>query len=210
MTTKDRIIEESLTLFSTKGYKGTTVKDIANAVGIKDSSIYKHFQSKQDILTQIVTEMLKKMEDLSIQIGLPKENDFTSAAAYYGMLTTEGLIELGRQIFLFYLKNPFIARFRRLATIEQYQNQSIYQIYHNIFMNDSISYQTALFQEMINQKIFIQVNPEVMAINFYTPIFFLLNKYDQEPELEDEALKILERQLGEFCRIYKKNDPVLH
>lgn len=204
MTTKERIIEASLTLFSMKGYKGTSVKDIANAVGIKDSSIYKHFQNKQDILNQIVAEMLTKMEDLSLQIGLPKEHDFSAAAAYYGLLTTEGLIELSRQIFLFYLKNPFVARFRRLATIEQYQNHEIYQIYHDIFMSDSITYQTALFREMINQGLFISMNPEVMAINFYTPIFFLLNKYDQEPELEDEALRILERQMLEFCRVYKK------
>ena len=50
MTTKERIVEEALTLFSVKGYKGTSVKDIAGAVGSKDSSIYKHFTGKQEIL----------------------------------------------------------------------------------------------------------------------------------------------------------------
>lgn len=41
MTTKERIADEALTLFSRRGYKGTSVKSIADAGGIKDSSIYK-------------------------------------------------------------------------------------------------------------------------------------------------------------------------
>ena len=54
MTTKEKIIDESLSLFSIKGYKGTSVKNIADAVGIKDASLYKHFKSKQEILDTLV------------------------------------------------------------------------------------------------------------------------------------------------------------
>lgn len=39
-----------------------------------------------------------------------------------------------------------------------------------------------------------------------TPIFFLLNKYDQEPEKEEEALRVLEKQVLEFCRIYNAKE----
>ena len=42
-----------------------------------------------------------------------------------------------------------------------------------------------------------------MALHFYAPIFFLLNKYDQEPEQEKEALMVLERHVREFARIYQ-------
>lgn len=203
MTTRERIIEEALTLFSTKGYKGTSVKDIANAVGIKDSSLYKHFQSKKEIFNTIVEEMTNKMDELSIQVGLPEDNNFQAAAAYYGQLTIEGLVTLSRQIFLFYLKDPFVSRFRRMATIEQYNDPEIYGVYRNIFMEASINYQTALFAEMIKQGIFIEVEPGLMAMNFYTPIFFLLSKYDQETDREQEALEVLDKQVREFCRIYR-------
>ena len=40
MTTKERIVQEALNLFSIKGFKGTSVKNIADEVGIKDSSLY--------------------------------------------------------------------------------------------------------------------------------------------------------------------------
>jgi AcrR family transcriptional regulator len=204
VTTRERIVEEALTLFSSKGYKGTSVKDIATAVGIKDSSLYKHFKSKKEIFDTVVQEMSHRIEAMSVRIGLPEENDFKTAAAHYGKLTTQGLVALSRQIFLFYLKDSFVARFRRMATIEQYQNREIYAVYHSIFMEDSIAYQTGLFAEMIRQGIFIEINPEILAMNFYTPIFFLLSKYDQEPEIESEALEVLDRQVEEFCRVYSK------
>lgn len=65
-----------------------------------------------------------------------------------------------------------------------------------------ITYQTAVFREMLRIGNLKGENPEAMAIQFYSPIFFLLNKYDQEPENEGEALELLHRQVKEFRRIY--------
>ena len=54
MSTKDKILEEALTLFAEKGYDGTGVDQIAEAVGIKAPSLYKHFKGKEDILNTII------------------------------------------------------------------------------------------------------------------------------------------------------------
>jgi len=54
MNTKEKIIYESLNLFSTKGFDAISVRDIANAVGIKASSLYNHFKNKQDIFDTII------------------------------------------------------------------------------------------------------------------------------------------------------------
>ena len=43
--TKQRILEKSLELFSTKGYDSVSVGEIAKAVGIKAPSLYNHFPS---------------------------------------------------------------------------------------------------------------------------------------------------------------------
>lgn len=90
-----------------------------------------------------------------------------------------------------------------MLTIEQYRDKGIYKVYRQIFMEASIAYQSALFEEMCRRKIFRAADPEVMALHFYSPIFFLLNKYDQEPEKEAEALRVLERHVREFARIYQ-------
>ena len=49
MTTKQKILNEALTLFSERGYNAVYVGDIAAAVGIKAPSLYKHYKSKKDI-----------------------------------------------------------------------------------------------------------------------------------------------------------------
>lgn len=52
--TKQRIIQASLELFSKKGFTETSVREIAAAVGINESSLYNHFDSKGAILDYIL------------------------------------------------------------------------------------------------------------------------------------------------------------
>ena len=49
-TTKDKIIYESLKLFSRDGYDATSTRAIARSIECSDAVIYKHFKSKQEIL----------------------------------------------------------------------------------------------------------------------------------------------------------------
>ncbi len=202
MTTKEKIIDEALTLFSTKGFKGTSVKNIAEAVGIKDASLYKHFKSKQEILDTVVAMIRQHIGDMSDELGLPDETDLENAAAVYAKFDEETLLQFSRKIFLFYLTDPLISRFWRMGTIEQYQNSEVYALFSKLFLEDSITYQTALFGEMIKQRVFSAADPRVMATSFYSPIFFLLSKYINDTEHENEALEILDGQVREFYRIY--------
>ena len=204
MTTRERILEESLTLFSRKGYKGTSIKNIADAVGIKDSSLYKHFQSKREIFDTIVLNMWERMEYLSEEIGLPNEKDISEEAEIYGDLSLEGLLSLSEKTFHFYLTDDFVSRFWRVANIEQYQNPEIYEIFWRIFMEESLAYQTQLFAVMLEKGIFKEGNPQAMAMSFYAPIFFLFSKYNGMEEKEDEAQEVLRRQVEEFYRIYRQ------
>lgn len=205
MTTKERIVEEALTLFAQNGYKGTSVKNIADAVGIKDSSIYKHYKSKREIVDAIVTQMRDKMYHMSIDFGLPTDERMEEAAKQYGRMTLEELQTISKKVFLFYLQDDFMSRFWRFATMEQYQDGEIYEIYRSLFFEQSIAFQKELFSDMIRQGSFIQADPEVMALNFYTPIFFLLCRNAGRQDEVDEALELLDRQVAEFYRIYHKD-----
>lgn len=48
--TKEEIFLTSVDLFSKKGYDGTSIRDIAYSVGIKESTFYFHYKSKNDLL----------------------------------------------------------------------------------------------------------------------------------------------------------------
>jgi AcrR family transcriptional regulator len=47
--TRLRILHEGSRLFAAKGYHGTSTRDIASAVGIRQPSLFHHFRSKQAI-----------------------------------------------------------------------------------------------------------------------------------------------------------------
>lgn len=46
--------EAALTLFAERGYRGTTVRDIAQELGMRGPSLYNHMRSKQEILREIM------------------------------------------------------------------------------------------------------------------------------------------------------------
>ena len=54
--TKEAILHKSLYLFSQKGYSATSIREIASAVGIKESSIYAHFSGKEDIFRSVIAK----------------------------------------------------------------------------------------------------------------------------------------------------------
>lgn len=52
------LIRVSARLFRERGYDGTTIRDIADAVGMRSGSPFYHFKSKQEILAAVMEEGL--------------------------------------------------------------------------------------------------------------------------------------------------------
>lgn len=53
-STREIIFETAVNLFSENGYHGTSMRDIARRVGIKESSIYNHYSGKKAILEAVL------------------------------------------------------------------------------------------------------------------------------------------------------------
>lgn len=58
------IRREALALFARHGYEGTSLADIAKAVGIKTPSIYAHFASKEELYLAVLDWVLEEYERL--------------------------------------------------------------------------------------------------------------------------------------------------
>jgi TetR/AcrR family transcriptional regulator, cholesterol catabolism regulator len=51
---RDELLEIAAGLFAEKGFKNTTVRDIADAAGILSGSLYHHFDSKESMVDEIL------------------------------------------------------------------------------------------------------------------------------------------------------------
>lgn len=59
--TDRRILDAATALFYEKGYHGTSMREVAAAVGIRAASLYNHYPGKEDLLRRIAAGV---MEDL--------------------------------------------------------------------------------------------------------------------------------------------------
>ncbi len=59
MTLKERIIQESSRLFSSKGFSGTSIKEILEAAGASKGGLYNHFKTKEELFSAVLRESRK-------------------------------------------------------------------------------------------------------------------------------------------------------
>jgi AcrR family transcriptional regulator len=203
--TKQAIIYQALILFSDKGYDGVSMRDIAGAVGIKAASLYNHFKSKEDIFNNIINEMSERYEETALKMQMP-QGDMNTVTEKYMHVTEEVLLTITKNMFLYYLKDDFASRFRRMLTIEQFRCTQAGDAFQNFFIDGAINFQRTLFENIIKQSGFIECDPLVMALHFYSPIFLLLSKYDRRPDKENEATDILVKHVKQFSAVYN-NQP---
>jgi AcrR family transcriptional regulator len=56
-STRERILDVALDLFVTQGYDGTSLREIAEQLGVTKAALYYHFKSKEDILLALHMRM---------------------------------------------------------------------------------------------------------------------------------------------------------
>lgn len=200
--TKQRILDVSLDLFSISGFEGVSVKQIADQVGIKDSSLYKHFKSKQEIFDTLLEEMNARFEETVSFSKLP-QGEIEKVAREYGQQDLTWLKKACETIFMFMLTDPKASKFRKMLMIEQYKNPAVANTFRSWFTDDAIRFQTELFTEMIAQGYFTGGNPRTIALQFYAPFYLLLCQYDTMPGKEAEALELLMEHIEQFAAIYQ-------
>jgi AcrR family transcriptional regulator len=66
---QQQIINESIILIDGKGIQGLTIKNLAKAIGISEPGIYRHFDSKTDILIAILDGFKEMANMLSEMMG---------------------------------------------------------------------------------------------------------------------------------------------
>lgn len=176
MNTKERILDVSLSLFSTSGYEAVSVRDICGSVGIKESSLYYHFKNKRDILDSL----MRKYEDHVNSLL----HVLRSASAPNG----EGFSLDWLDIYFFeqYLFDPFCNRMMRLMLIEQFHNEEIRKAYERWLFVEPYQIQTSVFATLAKIGLMSEADANRMGHAFFATTTMLTFKYLLNGDLSQE------------------------
>ena len=184
MTTKEKILETALDLFSRHGYGGVSVRDIAGTVGIRESSLYNHFENKRAVFDAIVDFCVQQSEIYFRQSGLPfEQGDDASVYQGTGMQELQKLIE---QTFQFFFDDPWNVRFRRLLLVSQYADPRCRDIYRQLYRDKCIQVQAHIFSALMESGELRREDPLAVAAEFYGPVFMLLHTCDSFEEAKPQ------------------------
>jgi AcrR family transcriptional regulator len=129
---KQKLIINGIKLLNDEGSENFSMRKLASLCNVSHAAPYKHFKSKDEIITAILQYVLKELEN-SLRIIEKKYKDNLQ------MLT----LELGRQYVLFMVKNPdylkilFLSDFETKIMINNGEINSEYEAF-NILKNNAI------------------------------------------------------------------------
>lgn len=205
MDTKRKILDAALTLFSENGYTNVFVAQIAEAVGIKAPSLYKHYKSKRDIFNAILDEMKASYDRQAAALALDGNNSAADAMTF-AAVSEDGLVQMGMSLFRFFLHDEYTQKFRKMLTLEQFHNPELAQLFSRQYIDDSLKYQSAMFAVLCEAGVLTGDDPYTMALQFHAPIYTLLTMCDREPDREQELTELLERHIRQFSKVYGKGE----
>lgn len=206
MTTKEKILMEALTLFSSYGFDPVSVRDIASAVGIKESSLYNHFKNKQDIFDCLLAEYGERGTEMfhSVQItgddGLFSVDERT--VGMYAGMSADRFVEVTSKVFDHYFTDEISVKMRRLLTIEQYRNPELGRLFRKVSFQDALEFQAGLFSAFMKQGMMMEADPYMVAMAFFSPIFLIFYKFDNDEASLPQARQLFIRHIEHFGRTY--------
>ena len=196
--TKERILEEALRLFAQNGYLATSMSNIAEKVGITKAALYKHYDSKQEILDCIVERMNQMDEERIKEYHMP-HGTFKEMTEEYKMASLEKIIMISQAQVQHWLEDNFSCDFRRMITLEQYRDENMSNLYQQYLVNGPINYMEKLFSEMVPNQ-----NAKRLAIEFYGPMYLMMSMYDGGVSRE-EIMELIKEHINHFDKRMKED-----
>ncbi|MDP4144002.1 MAG: TetR/AcrR family transcriptional regulator [Bacillota bacterium] len=186
----------SIELFSKKGFNSVSIRDLAKEVGIKQSSLYNHFKSKDEILEDIYEFF--KAEAIKV---FPQVENLDDTIKKY---TPKEFFKQGKKLFIQYMLSTRMEKIWRILFIEQASDQRAANILLHESFKKSLSFMEKALEKMIEQGKITSINTRICAYEYIYPLNFMFFEYIISKSINADK-NSLERQMDEhinyFCNI---------
>ncbi len=162
INTKDKILNTAIKLFAQKGYKATTMREIAKEVGIRQSAIYNHFKNKEALMQAIIEE-LKKSDLINLFDNQDPQQIYKKGKSLLRSISNKfKLISYDRKsdrLFLFMMQ-------------ELFNNEALRIFYNEEYYQKNIKILSVIFFLMMQDGMIEYTDPLLLANEFFAPLFF--------------------------------------
>lgn len=195
--TKQQILDVSLDLFASKGFSGTSMREISEHVGIRKSSIYNHFSSKNDLIKTL-------LDSLGPGFIMEKYNEFIQLEDLndpYKLFK-----EFGEQLYKI-IKKPEEQKYMQLL-LREHNSKMVTGVLKKYWYNKNGLFWTDFFKNLIEKGLIKKGNPVVYANEFAGPlIFFRLIEIllVSEGEEFDDLKEYIDNHIDFFWNAVKKD-----
>lgn len=192
--TKNKILQVSLDLFSRKGYSSVSIRDICGRVGIKESSIYHHFKSKQEIFDVLCNSFMETT------YAIPQA--FSVEMQKVTSVKEEEFLFVCRSFLNDYLMNQQINKFIRMLIIEQSTNTQAAKLYHKVLFDDAIDGQKIIFEWLVRIGFLKNSDIQTMVMEYYATVIYLFHRYLVAGEITDEIKVEVNEHLSMHVQVF--------
>ena len=190
--TKERILMAALEMFSQNGYAGTNIRELAALLDMGKSSIYRHFESKEEIWNVLLDRMIAYYgERFGSAEHLPPVPD-----------SPEGLVEMTMRMVNLTVHDEMIVKTRKVLAIEQFRDERAKALATRHFLTGLTQMFTHVFQGMMDKGLLRQDDPQMLAFAYTAPISALIHLCDREPEKTKAAMARVEAFSRHFIDTY--------
>lgn len=187
--TKERIIKESLRLFSTHGYNAVGVEMIAAAVKVTPPSLYKHFKGKKEILDEITGRAIKLYKERLFDINVYSDEEVER-------FTLESFSDIVLKHINNVLHDEELRCVRKLCVIEQFRNEDLRALHLNRTYLGNEQAANDLLRKILKVKN-IQVDLEFnhLVKLFTLPIIATVDHCYCDPDYEKDGLEYIQAHI---------------
>ena len=190
--TKERILAAALDMFSQKGYDGTNIRELTASLGLVKSSMYRHFESKEEIWNTLLDELIAYYD---ARFGSPEHLPPVPDSP-------EALVEMTMRMVDFTVHDERIIKSRKLLTIEQFRDDRARSLATRHFLTGLSEMFTPVFSGMMDKGLLRRNDPAMLAFAYTAPISALIHLCDREPEKTEDAIRRIEVFSRHFIRVY--------
>lgn len=199
---REKILEATLELANEKGLGRVSMSQIAERAGLKKSSLYSHFSSKEEIIEEMYV-YFREQSKAARGIG---EVDY--GALVEGHSLKEVLLMVV-QSYQHMNQEPHLDMFYRVITAERSINENAAEIMV-AETNTMVRATKQLFYAMQAKSVAHFDNPDAAAFSFAMGVHAVI-EFEGDARLagSKEADGMMEQYINEFCQVYEKKESEL-